>query len=284
MPSSISRDRAPAYPVLDPTLLGRPVHLLPQFAARLGDALGAAMRLPARRRYWDAFDLDGVEFTRAPEPAALRWLAVACGHGSATVAFERPLLLALLDWRYARTATPAGGRDLSERVTATEERLALLLTRQLAEVLAAQVAAGLLASGAAAPQSSLVPVAASAPAAGSWAIRLVLRGHGDERGTVWFALDQQLMADILRGLLPPARARDTGAAAEPLAARLPVRLEGCLVSKEITLATLFGLQVGDIIPVSVGRADVLLDENRLFTAAVAEHKGKLCLTSFEDAE
>jgi flagellar motor switch protein FliM len=34
----------------------------------------------------------------------------------------------------------------------------------------------------------------------------------------------------------------------------------------------------------VGRADVLLDENRLFTAAVAEHKGKLCLTSFEDAE
>jgi flagellar motor switch protein FliM len=34
----------------------------------------------------------------------------------------------------------------------------------------------------------------------------------------------------------------------------------------------------------VGRADVLLDEARLFTAAVAEHKGKLCLTSFEDAE
>jgi len=30
--------------------------------------------------------------------------------------------------------------------------------------------------------------------------------------------------------------------------------------------------------------DVLLDDARLFTAAVAEHKGKLCLTSFEDAE
>jgi len=28
----------------------------------------------------------------------------------------------------------------------------------------------------------------------------------------------------------------------------------------------------------------LLDEARLFTAAVAESKGKLCLTSFEDAE
>jgi hypothetical protein len=47
---------------------------------------------------------------------------------------------------------------------------------------------------------------------------------------------------------------------------------------------LFDLKVGDVIPVDVGRADVLLDEARLFTAAVAEHKGKLCLTSFEDAE
>jgi flagellar motor switch protein FliM len=284
MPSSISRDRAPAYPVLDPTLLGRPVHLLPQFAARLGEALGAAMRLPARRRYWDAFDLESVEFTRTPEAPGLRWLAVACGHGSATVAFERPLLLSLLDWRYARSATPASGRDLSERVTATEERLSLLLTRQLAEVLAAHVEAGLGAAGEQAPHSPLVPSAAGAPAAGGWAIRLVLRAQGGERGTIWFALDQQLMADILRGLLPPKPVREHAAAAEPLATRLPVRLEGRLVSKEITLAALFGLKVGDVIPVSVGRADVLLDENRLFTAAVAEHKGKLCLTSFEDAE
>jgi flagellar motor switch protein FliM len=57
-----------------------------------------------------------------------------------------------------------------------------------------------------------------------------------------------------------------------------------LVSKEIPLAALFALKVGDVIPVSVGRADVLLDESRLFTATVAEHKAKLCLTSFEDAE
>ena len=52
----------------------------------------------------------------------------------------------------------------------------------------------------------------------------------------------------------------------------------------MTLEALFGLKLGDVIPVTVGRADVLLDEARLFTAAVAEHKGKLCLTSFEDAE
>jgi flagellar motor switch protein FliM len=283
MPSSISRDAAPTAQVLDPTLLGRPVHLLPQFAARLGDALSAAMRLPARRRYWDAFDLDGVEFTRSPESGALRWLAAGCGHGRVAVGFERPLLLALLDWRYGRKATPAGGRDLSERVTATEERLALLLTRQLAEVLAAEVGDALAAAGDAAPQPSLVPAAAGAPAPGNWAIRVVLRAHGGEHGTIWFALDQILISDILRGLMPARPARDR-AAAGPLATRLPVQLHGRLVSKQVTLATLFGLKVGDIIPVSLGRADVLLDDSRLFTAAVAEHQGKLCLTSFEDAE
>ena len=84
--------------------------------------------------------------------------------------------------------------------------------------------------------------------------------------------------------LQPERPQRAQRQAEPLGTNLKVRLEGRLVSHEMTLEALFGLKVGDVIPVTVGRADVLLDEACLFTAAVAEHKGKLCLTSFEDAE
>jgi flagellar motor switch protein FliM len=278
-------DRHQSCQVLDPCLLGRPVHLLPQFAARLGDALTQAMRLPTRRRYWDAFDLDGVEFTHAPAIGGLRWLKVAAGHGSATVALERPLLLALLDWRYGRKAAPSE-RDLGkERVTATEERLGVVLTQQLTEVLFGRVAAGLAEAGLAADAGpSHPPLVTTAPAATSWAIRLVLRSGSGVAGQIWIGLDQVLMASILRGLLPDGKSRSEPLSAEPLEGRLQVKLDGRLVSKEITLATLFGLQVGDVIPISVGRADVLLDDSRLFTAAVAEHKGKLCLTSFEDAE
>ena len=61
-------------------------------------------------------------------------------------------------------------------------------------------------------------------------------------------------------------------------------LEGRLVSKQVQLGALFDLRVGDVIPVSLSRTDVMLDDSRLFTAAVSEHKGKLCLTSFEDVE
>ncbi|WP_208279843.1 FliM/FliN family flagellar motor switch protein [Massilia oculi] len=300
-------DRARDFQVLDPCLLGRPVHLLPSFAARLAEALGAAMASPGGRRYWGAFRLESLAFERAPDDRSLRWLGVNGPYGLAAVAFERGLLLGLLEGRYARrtqgpNAAPQRDPGL-ERVTATEERLGATLAQQVAALLDQKVAEGLLAAGAAvaaAPQqakagASIVP--AGAPGKAGWVIRAVLRAQYGRRdtddpslaapeGQLWISPDHGLMAHVLQGLMAERNGmRGTvRMAREPLATHLQVKLEGRLVSKEVTLATLFGLKVGDVIPVSVGRADVLLDDSRLFTAAVAEHKGKLCLTSFEDAE
>jgi flagellar motor switch protein FliM len=39
-----------------------------------------------------------------------------------------------------------------------------------------------------------------------------------------------------------------------------------------------------VIPISLRGADVLIGGSRLFSASIAEHRGKLCLTSFEDVE
>jgi flagellar motor switch protein FliM len=289
MPIVTSTDPS-QHQVLDPALLGRPVHLLPQFARRLGEDLAGAMQAPVARRYWGPFQLEAVAFMRAPEQGLLRWLGSATEYGTIAVAFDRPLLLGLLDCRYgARGSAPAPAPDIGAvRITATEERLAVTLTQQLADVLAARVGANLNAAGlAAAAVAGLAPAqSVSAPAKTAWTIQVTLRepqsGHS---GRFWMAPDQALMADILRGLQPEkVRPHVARTAAEPLATTLQVKLEGRLASKEITLANLFDLQVGDVIPVAVGRADVLLDEARLFTAVVAEHKGKLCLTSFEDTE
>lgn len=301
-------DRARDFQVLDPCLLGRPVHLLPAFAARLAEALGSAMASPGGRRYWGAFRLESLAFERAPDDRSLRWLGVNGAYGQAAVTFERSLLLGLLEGRYARrTQAPnaAAQRDPGlERVTATEERLAATLAQQVAHLLDDKVAEGLAAAGAAAPAAgprpalpgaSLVP--AAAPGKAGWVIRAVLRAQYGRRdtdepglaapeGQLWIGLDHGLMAHVLQGLMADRNGMRGAVrmAREPLASHLQVKLEGRLVSKEVTLATLFGLKVGDVIPVSVGRAEVLLDDSRLFTAAVAEHKGKLCLTSFEDAE
>jgi flagellar motor switch protein FliM len=287
-----STDRSRDFQVLDPCLLGRPVHLLPTFAARLSEALGSAMASPAGRRYWGAFRLASLAFERAPEQAGLRWLGVSGPYGLAAVAFERTLLLGLLHGRYARNSPAQGQRDpATERVTATEERLAATLTQQLAALLDARVAESLAGGAEAAAQPAAAaapgaPAPAAPPGKSGWVIRAQLRApHDAGEGSFWIALDQHLMSQVLQGLMAEkGTTRPARGPAEPLAASLQVKLDGRLVTKEITLGALFELKVGDVIPVSVGRADVLLDQARLFTAAVAEHKGKLCLTSFEDAE
>ena len=317
--------RAREFQVLDPCLLGRPVHLLPAFANRLAETLGAAIAAPGGRRYWGAWRLAGLSFERAPDAAGLRWLGVNGPYGMAAVAFERALLLGLLEGRYARNAPAAAQRDpQAERVTATEERLAATLAQQLAALLDTRVADGLAAAGAEPtpltpnPASRAAVAPASAPGKTEWVLRIVLRAPygapaaaapveadadgvapaddaaaapvgasapASQDGQIWIALDHALMAHVLQGLMDKRTgSRGPRRPSEPLESSLNVKLDGRLVSKEVTLAALFALKVGDVIPVSVGRADVLLDDARLFTAAVAEHKGKLCLTSFEDAE
>ena len=293
------------HQVLDSSLLGRPVHLLPIFASQLRDDLMQSMRLNMHRRYWGGFQVAEVQFSRidgAHHPDS-RWLSFGAPAGQIAFSLERKVLLSVLNYRYgsgAKSDTVAEVDEASVRVTATEERLAVVLGQQLAGTLAGRIEANLppggkpLAEGddsaaaAAAADYGFKPTTGAQPAKGAWVIVVTLAGaaSGATAGRFWFALDKQLMAGVLRGLL---RDRDGDGArkrkpAGPLAQRLHLGLTGRLASKEVMLGSLYDLQVGDIIPISLHRADVLLEDSRLFTAAVTEHKGKLCLTSFEDAE
>jgi flagellar motor switch protein FliM len=224
-------------------------------------------------------------------------------------------LLSVLNYRYGRSggkSTPLAD-PATVRVTATEERLAVVLGQQLAEALLTRirgnvtrlVSAPAIAAPtvpASAPSSSATPPAAVdanmgslsglvalpgvRPVRGSWVVNVAVSDvNAGESGHFRFALDKAMMADVLHGLLPEReQAKKSLKSVRPLASRLQVTLDGRLVSKEVPLGTLLELRVGDVIPISLSRTDVLLEESRLFTAAVTEHKGKLCLTSFEDAE
>jgi flagellar motor switch protein FliM len=275
------------YEVLDPCLLGRPVHRLPEFAAQLRDDLAQSMRLNVHRRYWGTCQVDAVTFSRLDgSEARQRWLGFASPSGQLGFAMERKLLLSVLNYRYGRaTRGEAAVDEQAVRVTATEERLAVVLGQQLASILAARIESNLPNGGRDLGEEENIKAGNSAqPAKGSWVITVSL-SDGELQGKAWFALDKQVMGDVLRGLLPERDASKKGNKHPgPLAARLQVGLSGRLVSKETTLGAMFDLRVGDVIPISLHRADVMLEDSRLFTAAVTEHKGKLCLTSFEDSE
>ncbi|GGY96001.1 FliM/FliN family flagellar motor switch protein [Pseudoduganella plicata] len=271
--------------ILDPSLLGRPVHRLPQFAAQLREDMIAQLRQPAVRRYWGNVSVQGAVFARLDgTEERQRWQHYAAGDGMLGFALERKVLLSVLNYRYGRGKdSEASVDEAAVRVTATEERLAVVLGQQMVGVVAQRIAANLPGGDPAASQE-VVPAKGGYPPKGTWIVTVDVR-LGETEGKVWFTLDKKLMSDVLRGVAPE---RDTGKKASkqsgPLAQRMQVALNGRLVSKEVTLGALFDLRVGDVIPVSLHRADVMLEDSRLFTAAVTEHKGKLCLTSFEDVE
>lgn len=277
--------QTPRYHTLDCSLLGRPVHLLPVFAAQLRDDLEHSLRLPVNRRYWGAFQVEEAGFSLADgsEPK-MRWLRTAAAAGEIGFALERSLLLDVLNCRYGRSEAVVAEDLQAVPVTATEERLAVTLARQLVGPLLRRVDLNLAALAENAGAETTIG-AGLAPAPGTWMLSVTIRHVGAGRqGRLWFAPDQQLMISVLRGLLPPPHAKAARKNFDPLAARLQLTLTGRLVNKEVLLGSLYDLRVGDIIPISLDRTDVLLDESRLFTAVVNEHKGKLCLTSFEDAD
>ncbi len=281
--------------VLDPCLLGRPVHLLHLFAAQLRDDLAQSMRLNMNRRYWGGFQVEDVAFERLEgNEIRGRWLSFAAPAGQIAFSLERKVLLSVLNYRYGSGKADAAALDENTvKVTATEERLAVVLGQQLAGTLAGRIELNLPVLDKPAPaegeaeavDSEFKPAPGSQPPKGSWIITVTLADiQSGATGKYWFALDKALMASVLRGLLRDRDAGKKAKTAAPLVQRLQVGLVGRLASKEVPLGSLYDLQVGDVIPISLNRADVLLEDSRIFTAAVTEHKGKLCLTSFEDAE
>lgn len=64
--------------------------------------------------------------------------------------------------------------------------------------------------------------------------------------------------------------------------RLPVRLECVLASAQLPLAQVMALQPGDVLPIRLReRCQVRISRHALFTGAVLENGGTLCLTSLE---
>jgi flagellar motor switch protein FliM len=122
---------------------------------------------------------------------------------------------------------------------------------------------------------------------GEWLLRLTLsETRCNLSGDLLLKISAAWMNRLLQALAPnrdrPRQKQMT--ATKPFPARLQLSLQARLLEKEVPLATLLDLRLGDVLPISVGDADVLIGDSRLFTASVAEHHGKLCLTSLADVD
>ncbi|MDF1484222.1 FliM/FliN family flagellar motor C-terminal domain-containing protein [Ramlibacter sp. H39-3-26] len=289
--------------MLDARTLGRPVHLLPAFAAQLGDRLCAWFDARLNRRYRAAFTLSEVvvrhgDHAERHPPLPPQWQVFGSDTGRLGVFIDRPVLLAIFGYRYGLPdpGTPRAVDDMPAQEAAepkepghtqTEERLAAAFGLQLAQLLADCIEApGPVAdAGSAGPAHPFVLLPTTVMEDGAWTFHAEIRDASRKaHGRLWLCLDDAWMTRLLQQLARPRRAWPAPNGAQPLAHAMQLTMLARLLHKEMPLGQLLDLRVGDVIPVTLGPTEVLIDDSRLFTAAVAEHKGKLCLTSFEDAE
>jgi flagellar motor switch protein FliM len=261
----------PCQPWLDPRALGRPVHLLPRFAETLRERLDETLRLQLNRRWHSHYAVGELVFQPLDGVVgAGRWLAGKGELGLIACRMERPLLLSVMSRRYGETA--AG----SQAETSSEERVQQQLTRLLLDT----TLASLLETDAHTPE--LRPTMAPGLPEGSWLLKLTLR-DGELASRVVIALAPAYLAPLL-ARLGPGRPRAPLVNAQDLPRLLQLKLQARLLQHELSLGELLALRPGSLLPIRLRDSDVLVDGRRLFTASVAEHQGKLCLTSFQDAE
>lgn len=296
-----------SHQVLDPRTMGRPVHLVGRFTQQLRDALTQLFTVQLNRRYRARFEIADVGLAAMTSSAGQqRWRVYTIGGaGRIGFAIDRAVLLCVLGYRYGahagKPASQAGDppADLTEESpaapstepeTAGEERLAAMLGQQLVSMLTECIRT--LDPNDTEPASAitLATTATALPMHTGWTLRAdVVESSHEIEGAIWFRLDQSWVTRLLQGLaLSRKRAGSTSvapdAALEPLPHRLQLTLVARLLEKQVSLGTLLDTRPGDVIPVSFSACDVLIGESRLFTAGITEHKGKLCLTSFEDVE
>lgn len=290
-PAHPARKAARSYQVLDPRTMGRPVHLLGKYTERLRKDLAELFHVRFNRRYRAQFEIGEVAFEAAGVQDARRWLTYSSDAGRMAFAADRNVLLCILAYRYGAPAQSreAGATDHStELETATEERLAGRLGRQLVGA-AADAIEALQPDAAEVRTTNEIRSIAAGLDETAWTLRVKVteRAHGLD-GTLWIRFDAAWIERLMRGLTPHRERAGSpmspGAAAQPLPARLQLTLHARLIDKPVELGTVLDLRVGDIIPVTLAATDVLIGDARLFTASIAEHKGKLCLTCFEDVE
>lgn len=287
---------ARTHTVIDPRTMGRPVHLLGGFAQQLRDDFADFLRSRINRRYKANFQIDAISLVAAPADSQ-RWLSYNAHDGRIHFSIERPLLLCLLRYRYgsampetsasidSNTAAPTPLVDEPE--TATEERLGTMLGQQLAELVIRRIESVQRGRAKAPVEVAFLDAGLQSASDGEWLLLLTLsEPRCNVSGHVLLKISATWMNRLLQALAPSRdRSRQKQiTATKPFPNRLQLTLRARMLEKEVSLGTLLDLRVGDVLPISVGDADVLIGDSRLFTASVAEHHGKLCLTTLADVD
>ncbi len=277
--------RAESALVLDPCTLGRPYHLLDEVLQDIKRRIDHTFHERFNLRRGANFVTSHITIAAMLPRDAGGWRTYACSQGQVAVRCDRKLLLALLACHYD---TPLDEATLAAPgpETGTERRFAAQQHINLLSAFAGAVLGANGANGDAAAET-FSPSADTMPGSGSRVLRLTIEDRSRNlAGDVEFALDDTWLAHLF-ARLDAQRPRQTASASDgtPANVRIPVTLSVRMLTKDMRLDDLLRMGPGDVLPVRLpDTADVLVNDVRLYRAALAEQQGALWITSFELVE
>lgn len=280
-----SKDQVSDIIKLDVDKLGRPYHKVPKIISSGFDFLDTKLSVYFLKKYRVNVALKDIQFTMDCQHKNAEIFAVQSGNIGFDI--DRSLLLDILHDYYGLSresngATKESGKlspDLKATPTKTEERLKNKLGLELTRLVLNQEEFG----------QPLDIKNDYSMIIHQWTYRLTFILEGYEKGGFHILLDSANVDRILavlrnshEGEVRPAN-KVSSVQLEKMINTLPVKLTGKMVSVQMTLAELMEFQEGDIMPVSLSeRVPLFIGKEQIFSAVVAEDRGKLFLSEFTD--
>ena len=268
----ISPQDAVPLQALDLCSLGRPVHLLPQFAHALEQVLADFLDQTLNRRYHAAFHIRHLHQGNPTqqEPRG-QWYAVDDWRLAGEI--DRCLLLRILDYRFG---TPSAALPPE---TETERRLAHSLMQQLLPRLHTCIQA--LAPTDTPPITALPQCHFGTAPQTAWEIHVDLADGEHACGALRLYLDANGFERLLQQLSKQRRATAAPQHRPTFTEHVRIRLHAQFLEKQLRLGDVLDLKPGMVVPIGrQTRATVYVQQSPLFSADVVAQHGRLCLTEF----
>lgn len=268
----------PKIMTLEVNKLGRPYHKVPKIFTGNFDILDAKISTYFLKKYRVNVALDDINFQMDCEHKHAQIFTTP--YGNIAFDIDRMLLLHILNDYYGLGKDNVQIHpDVQTPVTKTEERLKNKLGLELSSLV--------LHPGIFGQELEIKNDYSSIINKWSYKITLSLEGYGE--GKFHILLDNQHVDRLLATLRNPNEneRKETeslsGEQFERMINCLPIRLIGRLSSSQLTVAELMTLKAGDIVPVSLpNRFPLLVGKEQLFNAVIAEDRGKLFFSEFNE--
>lgn len=268
---------APSAVKLEMNKLGRPYHKVPKIFTDRFDILDAKLGTYFLKKYRVNVSLSNLEFNM--DCSHKHAIIFSTEFGNVGFDIDRPLLLNVLNDYYGLNNDNNNiNVDHDAPVTKTEERLKNKLGCELScLILNCDVFSKKLKIKN--DYSAII---------NKWSYKLTFSLEGYNEGKIYLLLDNHHIDKLLSTFRAPVEEVPneepfSSAILEKLINFLPLRLTGRLSSSNLTVAELADLKAGDVLPISLPeRFPVFIGKEQPFTAVIAEDRGKLFLSEFND--